>query len=176
MNDRLDTGWSETVGRVAAIWLAAGPGETPARVEGALAEAGRGLAGDRYHSGTGTFQRWPEPGKEVTFLAAEAVAALAVDHGLVLPPGGHRRNIETEGADPGVLIGRRFRIGGALFFGERRCLPCGYIERLTGVAGLREALRAVGGSLRARVLESGEVREGDELVALTPMEDRRFLP
>jgi len=149
-----------------AIYITPAAKAPPRAVDEARAIRNRGLEGDRYAAGEGTFSRWPEPGKEVTLIAAEALRRLEEEFAVSLAPGEHRRNLVAEGGDLEGLIGRRFRIGGAVFWAERRCLPCRFIERHTGRAGLHEGLKAVGGGLRARVLEGGLIRAGDAIEAI----------
>src|SRR5260370_1059771 len=82
----------------------------------------------------------PGGGGGVWILAGEVVGAARGEKGLDLDEGGSRRNVVTEGVDLLALIGRRFRIGTALFRGERPCEPCGYLERRVG-QGLMTALK-----------------------------------
>ena len=50
--------------------------------------AGQGLAGDRYSLAVGTFSkgRPVKPDQEVTLIESEALAAVAADYGIELPP------------------------------------------------------------------------------------------
>lgn len=135
------------------------------RVRRVVAEAGLGLVGDRYHAGTGAFSRWPGSHREVTFIGEGDLAEMARQTDVVLPPEASRRNLLVRGLAPATLVGRRFRVGDAVFEGLRPCQPCGYLERITGISGVREALRDQGG-LRARILTSGTLSEGDPVVVL----------
>jgi MOSC domain-containing protein YiiM len=126
--------------------------------------SGRGLEGDRYFSGVGSFSRWPGSGRAVSLIEEEAVDAVAAEHGIDLSGGRSRRNLVTRGARLLDLDGRTFRIGTAVFRGVRPCAPCQYLERLTG-PGTFNALKGRGG-LRADVLEDGIIRLGDEIVAV----------
>src|SRR5882762_8750917 len=75
---------------------------------------GRGLEGDRYFFGTGTYSRHPGSGREVTLIEAEAIEAIAREAGITLPAGASRRNIVTRGVPLNHLVGERFRIGEVL--------------------------------------------------------------
>ncbi len=156
-----------TPGRVFSIYVAAARGAPPVMADRAVAVSGRGLEGDRYAAGEGSFSRWPDAGRAVSLIEQETVDDVLAEHGLDLAAGLHRRNIVTAGIRLADLNGRRFRIGDALFRGARLCAPCKYLERLVG-PGTFHALRGRGG-LRADVWESGMVAVGD---AITPLDDR----
>jgi MOSC domain-containing protein YiiM len=149
-------------GTVVAIYLAPAAGEALSAVEEVLALPGRGLEGDRYALGKGSFSRWPGAGRAVTLIAQEVIESLRRESGLDLDNGRSRRNIVTLGVHLPDLVGRTFRIGAARFRGDRLAEPCGYLERRLG-AGLVTALRGRGG-LRADVLDEGVLRTGDRVV------------
>jgi hypothetical protein len=141
------------VGRVEALVLAPAAEAPVTLVEEAVAVAGRGLAGDRYAGGTGTFASG-RPGSALTLIDAAVVDALG---------GGldHRRNVVVRGTDLDALIGREFTLGGARCRGRRRCEPCAHLDRLNGGGVLRPLVHR--GGLRADVVEGGAVRVGDRL-------------
>ncbi len=147
-------------GKVLAIYTAPRAGAPMVARPSAEAVAGRGLEGDRYAEGNGSFSRWPGSHREATLIAAEALEALAAETGAPLAPEHTRRNILTAGLDVRALVGRRFRIGEALFEGVRLCQPCKYLARLTGRPDLVGALRDRGG-VRCRILETGRIAVGD---------------
>lgn len=123
------------------------------------AVAGFGLEGDR------NFKPHDRPGYEITLVTQEAVDALADQHGIVLAPGGARRNLVTRGVDLNDLVGRRFRVGEVELEGVRPCHPCEGLEELNGVPGLRKALSGYGG-LRADIVAGGIIRVGDGIGAV----------
>lgn len=127
------------------------------------AVAGRGLEGDRYFYGEGTFSRWPGPQREVTLIAEEDLQAMAHETGTALPPEESRRNLLVRGVSLRTLVRQEFSVGGVLLRGIRPCQPCKRLERLTGRDGLLRALVDRGG-LRAQVLESGLLRPGLPIV------------
>jgi len=132
--------------------------EAPMRThQRATAVAGRGLEGDRYADGTGTFSNASGRGHDLTLVEAEALPD-------GLAPAEARRNVVVRGIALDDLIGRRFRVGEVECLGQRRCEPCAHLERLTHPGVLR-ALAHRGG-LRADVLAGGELRVGDPVVAL----------
>ncbi len=128
-------------------------------LEVAQARAGRGLEGDRYAAGAGTFtpRAGRRPGYDLTLMAAEVLDEMAAA-GQALDFAGTRRNVLTRGIDVNALVGRRFRIGDVLCEGRRLCEPCVHLDRLSGPGILRPLIHR--GGLRADVLTDGEVRLG----------------
>jgi hypothetical protein len=150
-------------GTVELISLAA-EAEGPMMVApSAVAVAGRGLRGDRYERGAGTFSDPGGRGYDLTLVEAEALERLASE-GIELAPSESRRNLVVRGIDLDGLIGKRFRVGEVECFGQRRCEPCAHLERLTRPGVLRGLAHR--GGLRADVLSGGEVRASDRIEAL----------
>ena len=142
---------------------------TAARAEDAIRShdtvelhAGRGIAGDRYFDGTGTFSADGKHGQHLTLIEAEVLDALR-DDGLHLTPADARRNIVSRGIDLNALVGHEFQVGPVRCIGRRLCEPCSHLQRLTGRALLRPMVHR--GGLRADILTSGVVRVGDEIRA-----------
>jgi hypothetical protein len=122
--------------------------------------AGRGIVGDRYFDGTGTFSASEKHGQQLTLIEAEVLDALRED-GLNLSPTDARRNVVTRGIDLNALVGREFQIGAARCIGRRLCEPCSHLQRLTGRVLLRPMVHR--GGLRADILTSGVVNVGDAI-------------
>src|SRR3989442_14036021 len=97
--------------RVEAIFLVPAAGGAPDTVEEVTAVAGRGLEGDRYFAGDGTFYAERKDGQDLTLIEAEAIEALAREHGIELGPGESRRNVATRGFGLKQLVRRRFQGG-----------------------------------------------------------------
>ena len=133
-------------------------------VEQVLAFPGRGLEGDRYFHGRGSFSRWPGEGRDVTFIELEAVEAIRREHGVDLRDGRSRRNIVTSGGSLANLNGKTFRMGDAEVWGARECAPCRHLERLLS-AELMESMKGRGG-LRGNIREGGVIRVGDVIEPL----------
>ena len=154
---------TDSVGTVELIALAA-EAEGPMR---AVSEAevleGRGLLGDRYERGAGTFSNPKGSGYDLTLVEAEALEELDA-LGVELPPIEARRNLVVRGIALDELIGRRFRVGKVECYGQRRCEPCSHLERLTRPGVLRGLVHR--GGLRADVLSGGMIRPGDGIEAL----------
>jgi hypothetical protein len=86
--------------------------------------AGRGIEGDRYFLGTGTYSAKPDF-REVTVFEMEVLEALArndppLQSGPIkIGPNDHRRNLTVTGVPLNHLVGQRFRVGDAVLFGGR---------------------------------------------------------
>jgi hypothetical protein len=139
-------------GVVESIHIAPAAAEPPRAVERARAVAGRGLEGDRYFAGEGTFSDWPG-GRDLTLIEAEAAEAAGLE------PGEARRNVVVRGVDLNALVGRRFRVGPVECEGLEEAPPCNHLAKLTRPDVLR-ALAGRGG-LRAAILSGGEIAVGD---------------
>ncbi len=149
---------TRSVGTVELIAVAA-EAEGPMRsVSTAGAVEGRGLLGDRYERGAGTFSNPRGRGYDLTLVEAEALEELSAK-GVELAPIEARRNLVVRGIALDDLIGRRFRVGEVECFGQRRCEPCAHLERLTRPGVLRGLVHR--GGLRADVLVGGKIAVGD---------------
>lgn len=148
-------------GTVEAIVVAPAAEAEAVRIDSAQARAGRGLKGDRYFDGRGTFSDAYDRGHDLTLIEAEVLEQLDLPAG-GLRPEDARRNIVARGIDLNALVGQRFRIGDIECFGQRLCEPCAHLERLTAAGGKPGVLRALihKGGLRADVLSDGEIRVG----------------
>jgi hypothetical protein len=149
-------------GRVEALALAAEAEAPMTLVAQATARAGRGLEGDRYFAGSGTFSNRYASGRDLTLIEAEALESPALLAG-GLPAEQARRNVITRGIDLNALVGRRFTVGDVKCTGQRLCEPCAHLERLTRPGTLRGLVHR--GGLRADLLSDGMIRVGDEIVA-----------
>jgi MOSC domain-containing protein YiiM len=148
-----------------AIYLVPSRGQVPQPVAVVRAVPGKGLEGDRYYLGRGSFSRWPGARRAASFIEGEALEAVRREFGIDLGDGLHRRNLVTHGVSLAALQGRTFRIGTAVFRGVGPCAPCRYLERLAG-PGVFDALKGRGG-LRAEIVEAGVLHVGD-LIELMP--------
>jgi MOSC domain-containing protein YiiM len=122
-------------------------------VDEAVAVAGRGLQGDRYAAGAGTFGSG-RPGSALTLVDAAVLDSFDRDVD-------HRRNVVVRGTDLNALVGREFDLGAVRCRGRRLCEPCAHLDRLTGGGVLRPLVHRAG--LRADILEDGVIRVHDRL-------------
>ena len=126
-------------------------------VELAELDPHQGLVGDRYAGRSGN--------RQVTLIQRENLAAIAAHLGLegVLPEQ-LRRNIVVSGLNLLALKDRPFRLGAAVLEMTGDCHPCSRMEEIFGPGGYN-AVRGHGG-ITARVVQAGEVRQGDWLSPL----------
>lgn len=150
-----------TLGLIEGIFITAAATEPMRSLGQVEAHEGRGLAGDRYAEGAGTYSRFPGPGRQLTLIDAAALEALDRDYGIRLAPGASRRNLVTRGVPLMELVGKTFWAGDALCEGVRECAPCMHLEGLTR-GGVRRALEGRGG-LRADIRRGGTIRVGDSV-------------
>jgi MOSC domain-containing protein YiiM len=144
-------------GRVEEINI--GPERTlPAPVERASAVAGKGLDGNRYF-----FPDGAAPGTALTLIAAEALEAMAAEHGIEITAAESRRNVLTRGIDLNALVGKRFRVGEVECLGVELCEPCQSLEMLTKPGVIKGLVHR--GGLNADILTDGQIAVGDPVVA-----------
>ena len=80
---------------------------------------GRGIVGDRYYLGEGTYSKNPGPDREVTLIEVEALDALKRECDITLEPEKSRRNLLTRDVPLNHLVGREFLVGDVLLRGLR---------------------------------------------------------
>jgi MOSC domain-containing protein YiiM len=127
------------------------------KIPEAEAIAGRGIKGDRYADGAGTFSNPHGLGHELTLIEAEEAERIG------LAPEDARRNLVTRGIDLNALVGKNFTVGEVTCVGRRLCEPCAHLQRLTEPGILRKLAHK--GGLRADILEGGRIAVGDEIRA-----------
>jgi MOSC domain-containing protein YiiM len=146
--------WSGSLVRIFTAPEAGAPMEARDAVR---AVPGRGLKGDRYFTGDGSFSRWPGPRRDVSLIAEEALAEMIDASGIALNPAESRRNLLTRGVPLNDLVRTEFMIGPVRLRGIRLCQPCKRLVRLTGHGDdLIPALVDRGG-LRAQILTEGVI-------------------
>jgi MOSC domain-containing protein YiiM len=148
---------------VLAVYVSGVAGASMQSVPLAHLEAGRGIAGDRYHAGIGTFSRpaSTKPDQEVTLVESEEIDEFNHATGLKLDYGALRRNIVTADVRLNDLVGVRFSVGDALLEGIRLCEPCTHLARLATDRVLPGLTHRAG--LRARILSGGTIRPSDPI-------------
>ena len=153
----IDQPWGTETGIGEVVGLLVAPeAESPlVCVDSVEAVAGRGLEGDRYADGRGTFSG--KRGYELTLVEAEALEDVDVSWEDA------RRNIVTRGISLNALVGRRFSVGPVECIGRRLAEPCAHLERLARPGILRPLVHRAG--LRADILNSGTIVPGDRVAA-----------
>jgi MOSC domain len=173
-------GWR---GRLLHIHVAPAKSMKMQELEHANLVAGRGIEGDRYFLGTGTysvkqrtFWRQRQPAKsdvrDVTLFEIEVLEALArndppIQAGPIrIEPGEHRRNLTVRGVPLGHLVGKRFRVGDVVLKGGRLNFPCKYLEKLLERPVYLPIYNRSG--LNCRIEQGGTIHRGD---VIEPLDD-----
>ena len=146
-------------GSVHSIHITAVAGEPTVSVEEVRAVEGKGLEGDRYFSGEGSWSSTPGSGRQVTLIELETIEALDRDYEMKIEPGQARRNIVTSGVALNHLVGREFNVGEVRLRGMRLNEPCNHLASLTDEK-VKQGLVHRGG-LRADIVSGGVIRVGD---------------
>jgi MOSC domain-containing protein YiiM len=150
---------------VSQILIAGSPDSPMASRSEVHALPGRGLEGDRYFDGKGTFSPHPQkPDFEITLIEKEKLEAFAIESGLPFTAFHARRNLVTEGVDLNALTGKEFLVGEVRIRGIRLCEPCSYLAKATFPETLRGLVHR--GGLRAQIVTEGTIRVGDAVIAL----------
>ncbi|ETR78089.1 molybdenum cofactor biosysynthesis protein [Afipia sp. P52-10] len=135
----------------------------------AVCVAGRGIVGDRYYTGTGTYSPKPDV-REVTLIEQEALDALSrndppLQSGpIMIEPRDHRRNLTVIGVPLNHLVGRRFRVGDVVLRGGRLNFPCKYLEELLDRPVFLPLYNRSG--LNCGIERGGIIRPGDAIELL----------
>jgi MOSC domain-containing protein YiiM len=144
---------SAAQGKVEAIYIAAKHEEMPHEVDIAVAQAGRGIEGDR------NFDDADSDSCNITLIEAEAFDDLKARHGFEITPLESRRQVLVRGVDLGEFVGRRFQVGDVECDGEERCEPCNHLAKMVGTQDVLKGLLHTG--LRAVIVKGGTIRAGD---------------
>ena len=115
-------------GIVESLHIVAEKSQPMTTVETIHAIPGRGLEGDRYANGKGTYSNKLEEGRQVTLFEQETLEALHRDYGIALKPRETRRNVITRGVALNHLVGQRFLVGDVLLEGMRLNKPCARVS------------------------------------------------
>ena len=133
-------------------------------VERVKAVKGKGLEGDRYFYGQGTFNKpqLSQDVREVSILPFESLAECNRRLECDLDFLDLRRNLVIKDFDASQLEEKVFAIGSARFRIVRTCPPCRYLARLLD-KDMMKGLKHIGG-YRAVVVQSGIIAVGDGLI------------
>lgn len=143
--------------QVVAIHVAPGTRLPVRAVDSVLAEAGKGLVGDRYHGAKH---------RHVTIQSQEFLDHAAADLGYDFDPGATRRNITVDAGEIPTKPGTRLQIGDVDLEVVRVAAPCRLLDDSVG-PGAAAALRRRAGSV-CRVLTSGTITVGDSVGVAPP--------
>ncbi len=159
-------GWS---GKLLNIHIAPAASYEMEELEEAELVPGKGIVGDRYFLGTGTYSPKPDI-REVTLIELEALEAIErndpplQDGPIKLDPAEHRRNLTVVGVPLNHLVGKRFQVGECILVGGRLNFPCRYLEELLDRPLFLPLYNRSG--LNCRIEKGGIIRKGDQLLPL----------
>lgn len=142
------------------IFVCSDKGNPMCSLEYVEALAGRGLAGDRYALGTGSYSKDEPLKKQVTFIATEGIESANNQLETPFLAEETRRNIVTKNVDLNSLVGKHFKIGRVVFKGTELCPPCKRPSVLAKKEKFKEAFENQGG-LRAEVISGGMLTIGE---------------
>lgn len=127
--------------------------------EQCLAIAEHGLSGDH------RCEKTPGSGRQVTLISEEFIQQIAQHMEMdEIAPAQLRRNLVVSGININAIRYQQFRIGEAMFEAGALCHPCARMERALGPGGVAAMLGY--GGLCCKILESGEIKRGDQLEVL----------
>jgi len=152
------TGWT---GRLEHIHITGAKSQPMQALDRATLVAGRGIEGDRYLLGTGTYSIKPGDDRQITLIEAEMLERVAADNGTPIAMNEHRRNLTVRGVPLQHLVGLRFRVGEVVLEGVRINQPCKYLNLMLK----RDVYMALWNrsGLNARIIEGGTIRPGDRV-------------
>jgi MOSC domain-containing protein YiiM len=148
------------MGSVVALFVVDRMSAPMKKVEQVNALAGKGLEGDRYLLGVGTYSKKPQPGRQVTLIKSEMLELLKDKFDITVKPEESRRNVLTKGVEINDLIGTEFYVGTVRLRAHRITQPCLYLEKLLDQPGLYNELWDNGG-ISCEILTDGIIKEGD---------------
>jgi len=133
-------------------------------IETVQAVAKKGLEGDRYFYGQGTFNKpqLSQHVREISILPYETLGICNTRLESNLDFLDLRRNLVIKDFDIEAIGTKVFTIGSAKFRIVRTCPPCRYLSRLLDV-DIMKGLKYLGG-VRATIVKSGTISENDALI------------
>lgn len=149
-------------GKLEAIWIKRRSGLPMDKAESAVLVEGQGIAGNANQGGR----------RQVTILEREVWEALMRQLGAELPTSRRRANLVISGLALADTLGRELRIGECVLRISGETKPCQQME--AAATGLREAMYPEwrGGAF-AQVIRGGELRVGDPVEWMEPVEDQQ---
>lgn len=130
----------------------------------AALEQGKGIVGDRYYLGLGTFSEKLAGlvDAELTLIESEMIEDFNKQQGFQYQGHEFRRNLVTEGVRLNELVGKEFTIGSVRLKGVRLCEPCAYLAGILSPEIIPALVHKAG--LRAQIIDGGDIRSNDAVV------------
>ena len=148
------------MGRVESIWVAVSGGAVMEAAREVELVPGKGIVGDRYFAGLGSFSpEVQDPDHELTLIEAEETLRFNAEVGASFEPSAFRRNVVTRGVRLAELIGVEFQMGETRLRGIRLCEPCLHLARLVHPEVVSRLAHRAG--IRAGIVSGGRLRPGD---------------
>jgi len=151
-------------GKINHIFISPEAGGYMQSINRATLVVGKGIEGDRYFSGKGTFSEKLKnnPAAELTLIEKEEIDNFNEEQNLNLGYGDFRRNIVTEGIGLNDLVGQTFTVGKVKLKGIRLCEPCSHLADTVNQLVLPHLMGR--GGLRAQILSTGTIVVGDKII------------
>lgn len=122
-----------------------------------------GIEGDRYTLRKGSFSKTRVDNRHISLIESETIQDVRKEN-IDVTFADTRRNLLTIGIRLNDLVGEKFFIGDVLVEGVELCDPCARPGILSGKDDVKKRFKDAfenRGGLRVRVLETGEIHEGD---------------
>ena len=121
--------------------------------------ANKGIVGDRH------FHDFNDPYNQISLIESENIDYYNSKYGLNISYIDFRRNIITKGIKLNDLIGKIILIGKVKVEGIDLCRPCKHLSEILKQQNIiKEFLRR--GGLRCQILNSSEIKVGDQIKVL----------
>ena len=147
-------------GNIFDIFIADVAGEKMQSISTATLIAGKGIEGDRYFSGKGTFSEKlkGKPSVELSLIEKEEIDRFNNTQKQYNKYGDFRRNIITEGIRLNGYLGKEFKVGNVILKGIRLCEPCSHLAETVNSLVLPHIIGFCG--LRAQIISGGLISQG----------------
>lgn len=144
------------------IFIASGTALPMQSVQSVVVTA-KGLKGDRYAIGKGSFSGQRQNVRDVTLISVNDIRESNSTLSVPFTPAETRRNIVIAGKISLLdYIGRDFTIGNVTLRGTEEASPCRHAERVAKKSGFLKAFKHRAG-IRAEVIHAGHISVGDEV-------------
>jgi MOSC domain-containing protein YiiM len=149
------------MGHIKSIFIAKSSESPMTSLTTAELIAGKGLVGDRYYKGTGTFSKQLAglPDVELTLIESEEIDSFNKKLNYSFEYSQYRRNIVTVGFRLNELVDKEFSIGNIRLKGIRLCEPCAHLANILTKDIMPELVHRTG--LRAQILTTGTIEVGE---------------